>query len=104
MTNDEKIIFLQTETDESDVAILSAYLSLAAEIVLNRCYPFGSEKKEVPGKYCNKQIEIACYLLNKRGAEGQLTHTENGISRSYESAGVPESMLKDITPFCGVIK
>ena len=104
MTDNEKVLILQTMTSESDYPTLLAYLSLAAETVLNRCFPFGSDKKEVPGKYCNKQIEIACYLLNKRGAEGQLSHTENGISRSYESASVPESMLKDITPFCGVIK
>lgn len=91
-------------TSESDYPTLLAYLSLAAEIVLNRCYPFDDEKKEVPNRYSRKQLEIACYLLNKRGAEGQLSHTENGISRSYESASVPESMLKDITPFCGVIK
>ena len=103
MTDNEKILILQSMADESDYQTLLAYLSLAAEIVLNRCYPFGGGE-EVPARYCRKQIEIACYLLNKRGAEGQLTHTENGISRSYESASVPESMLKDIIPFCGLIK
>lgn len=42
-------------------------------------------------------------MLNKRGAEGQTSHTENGVTRQYESADVPSSMLKAITPYCGVI-
>ena len=42
-------------------------------------------------------------MLNKRGAEGQTSHSENGISRSYENADIPESMLKSIIPFCGVL-
>jgi len=50
------------------------------------------------------QLEIATYLLNKRGAEGQTAHSENGISRSYESADVPSSMLNQIVPHCGIIK
>lgn len=104
MTDAEKVSILQTMTNEYNDQTLLAYLSLAAEIVLNRCYPFSDERSEVPKKYVNKQIEIACYLLNKRGAEGQLSHTENGIGRSYESASVPESMLKEITPYCGVIR
>lgn len=84
---------------------LTVYLSLAEEAVLNRLYPFGCrEDKNIPSKYDYKVCEIACYLFNKRGAEGQTGHSENGISRSYESAGVPDSILKDIVPFVGVIK
>lgn len=88
-------------TDET----LTVYLSLAEEAVLNRLYPFGCrENKNIPSKYDYKVCEIACYLFNKRGAEGQTAHGENGISRSYESASIPDSMLKDIVPFVGVIK
>jgi hypothetical protein len=58
---------------------------------------------EVPRRYGYLQCEIAAYLLNKRGAEGQTGHSENGISRSYESADVPESMLSEVIPFCKVI-
>ena len=59
---------------------------------------------EVPTKYHHLQIEIAGYMLNKRGAEGQTAHTENGIVRQYENADIPASMLRTVTPFCGVIK
>lgn len=50
-----------------------------------------------------KQIEIAVYLYNKQGAEGETHHSENGVSRTYESASVPESMLSDISPIARVV-
>ena len=55
-------------------------------------------------RYDTLQCEIAAYMLNKRGAEGQTSHSENGISRSYENADIPSSMLKVVTPHVGVIK
>jgi len=89
--------------DGEDDNVLEAYLSIAAEAILNRLYPFKKET-EVPEKYTLTQVNIAVYLLNKRGAEGETRHNENGIDRTYESANIPESMLKDIIPHCGVFK
>lgn len=89
--------------DEKD-AVLVAYLKAAAAAVIAKAYPFRSDIDKVPDKYAMRQVEIAAYLINKRGAEGQLSHSENGISRSYESGDVPESMLKGITPYCGVVQ
>lgn len=93
---------LSSLTGETDENILLHYYELAEEIVLDRLYPFNNERKVLPQKYCLKCIQIAEYLYNKRGAEGQTAHNENGISRSYESASVPESMLADIVPFAGL--
>ena len=56
---------------------------------------------DVPRRYGYLQCEIANYLLNRRGSEGQLVHTENGINRTYEKADVPESMLSEIIPHVG---
>ena len=58
---------------------------------------------EVPEQYSYLQVEIATYLLNKRGGEGELSHSENGISRSYENGDVPESMMRQIVPMYGVL-
>lgn len=88
--------------DGEDDSLLEAYLSIAAEAILNRLYPYDNSKTEVPEKYALTQVNIAVYLLNKRGAEGELQHNENGIDRTYESADIPESMLKGIIPHCGV--
>lgn len=105
MTEEEKIKALKamiggSETDE----VLCTYLLIAGKKILARAYPYDTEKTEVPAQYDTLQCEIASYLLNKRGAEGQTSHSENGISRSYENADIPSSMLKVVTPHVGVIK
>ena len=104
MTQAEKVQLLKAMVGEFDSEeVLLAYLNIAGNKILNRAYPYGSQPEDVPQKYEVLQCEIATYLLNKRGAEGQTAHGENGISRSYESADVPESMLKAVTPMVGVI-
>lgn len=103
MTQEQKFMMLKATTGETDEVLLSAYLDLAGEKICNKCYPFSSGKRDIPEKYHTLQIEIACYLLNKRGAEGETAHSENGINRSYESASVPDSMLKSVVPFVSVL-
>ena len=105
MTNEEKITALRAmlgDTDDEDT-VLSAYLQMAGQKIINRAYPYKPDVEEVPRQYETLQVEIALYMLNKRGAEGQLSHSENGISRSYENGDVPASMLKSVTPYVGAI-
>ena len=81
--------------------VLISYLAIAGNKILRRAYPYDDTVTEVPRRYGYLQCEIAAYLLNKRGAEGQTSHSENGISRTYESADVPESMLSEVVPHVG---
>ncbi len=104
MTDEQKLAMLRKMTGESDDVMLSCYLAAAGEKICNRCYPFAHDRLDVPAKYHYLQVEIACYLFNKRGAEGQTSHNENGVNRSYESASVPESMLKNVVPFVSVFQ
>ena len=90
-------------TDDPSNAILLTYLRLAGEKILMRLYPYDDTKREVPYRYGILQAEIACYLYNRKGAEGETNHNENGINRAYESADVPESMLKNVIPYGKVI-
>ena len=99
MTREAMIQSVKAMTNESDDGTVLAFLDLAANVVLRRCYPYDPEQWQVPQIYEPIQIEIAAYLLNKRGAEGETAHSENGISRSYESATVPYSILRRIVPF-----
>ena len=103
MTELNKVSVLKGMTGELNEGVLLTYLDLAAEKVLRKAYPFRSDVTEVPDRYAMVQIEIACYLLNKRGAEGESYHSENGINRTYESASVPDSMLSEVVPYVGVI-
>lgn len=105
MTNEEKVKALKAMVGSSDSdEVLSTYLLLAGKKIIARAYPYDQTVTEVPVRYEYLQLEIAAYMLNKRGAEGQTAHSENGISRSYENADIPSSMLKAVTPHCGIIK
>ena len=66
-------------------------------------YPFTrpSYVVAVPARYENIQIQIAIELVNRKGAEGEMSHSENGTVRSYESGSVSSSLLKKIAPHCG---
>lgn len=104
MTNDEMAMMVSTMTGESNLEVVSAYLYMAGQKVLALAYPYDNTVTEVPPQYEHIQIDAAVYLLNKRGGEGQTGHTENGISRVYENADLPDSMLRGIVPLCGVVK
>ena len=97
-------ILLDKQGDNSEDDLLLMLLTLSAQKILDRVYPYDDSIKEVPSRYATKQVEIAVYLYNKRGAEGQISHSENTISRTYESADVPESLMKGITPYVGVFE
>ena len=101
---DQLKILLGKQGDNSEDDLLLMLLTLSAQKILERVYPYDDSIKEVPSRYATKQVEIALYLYNKRGAEGQISHNENGISRTYESADVPESLMKGITPYVGVFE
>jgi hypothetical protein len=94
---------LKILTGETDERLLLTLLSLSKERLINHLYPYHPEVTDLPGRYGGKQVEIAVYLYSKMGAEGQTAHSENGISRSYESADIPDSMLRDIVPLVKVI-
>lgn len=109
MTDVEKLALCRAMVDQSadtdgwSDSIVKSYLEMAGQKILSRAYPYDDTVIEVPRRYGYLQCEIAAYLLNKRGAEGELSHSENGISRTYENADVPDSMLRDIVPHCGLV-
>ena len=103
MTNEEKITMLEYMTGETDGSLLSTYLTLAGQIVLEKAFPFGNWPDAVPAQYDGVHVEIAAYMINKRGAEGETVHLENGVSRHWEDGGVSPSLLRRIVPFAGVV-
>lgn len=104
MNDNDIITIIKDATNEASDAVILSYFALAKQIVLNRLYPYDDTQTEVPARYLTNQIEITKYLLNKRGAEGEIMHSENGVARSYESADIPASLLRGITPFVGAVR
>ena len=103
MTDSEKIKMVATMTGETDEKVLATYLSLAGEKICRRAYPFDPDNTIVPRQYAGLQVEIAVYLLNKRGGEGEIRHGENGVDRSYENGDVPDSLMRQIVPVASVV-
>ena len=92
------------QTDNSLDALLEDLLDTAKNAIMLRRFPYAETfPAELEARYAEKQILIALDLFNKMGAEGQITHSENGISRTYESSWISKQLLEDIVPVCGVI-
>lgn len=90
-----------TESEENQLSVL---LQFSGQKILNQRYPFSDEvPSEVPGRYRTLQVRIAAELYSKIGAEGQTTHSENGISRAWESADVAQGLLSEVIPYLGVV-
>lgn len=106
MTPEEKLMRLEVliSPDTAGGELLMVLLEQSEGIVLNRRYPFGvPEGAAVPAEYEQIQLQIAVELFSKRGAEGQVAHSENGINRTYEAADVSPSLLRRIVPVCGSV-
>lgn len=82
---------------------LEDILESAKAVILSRRFPFGEQQTELEPRYNDLQIRIAVEMYNKRGVEGQTSHSENGVSRSYSSSSVSEELLREITPKVGVV-
>lgn len=101
--NELKVLLGVDSEDTAEEELLKVYLKIAERNVLNRLYPFSLPVATLPSRYNQKVVEIAQYLYLRRGSEGETSHSENGVSRSYESADIPKHMLSDIMPMVGVV-
>lgn len=104
MSDSEKLERLRLLLDPADTTsdeIANAYLDTAEQVVVAIAFPFGDGSEVMPEKYDEVQVEIAVYLLNKRGAEGETIHVEGGTHRHYESADIPVALRQRITPQVG---
>lgn len=104
MTTDELLEILKATCKDRGIPDVSDYTykqeikEAIAEI--NRCRRF-TPKEDVlyDKKYEDLIIPLCVSSLAKIGAEGQLSHSENGISRSYGADGkYPSSILQSIKP------
>lgn len=89
----ETMMMLLELTEDIDRIKCQFYLDSAADII-NIIRDTG----KVEPKYHNIQIKMAIELYNKQGAEGQTSHSENGISRVYSSSDISDALLSQITP------
>lgn len=67
---------------------------------INRCRRFvASDTVLYDSKYEDLIIPMCVSSISKMGAEGQNSHSENGVSRSYGTSGdYPKELLQEIIP------
>ena len=85
-------------------AILADCLESAKAAILNRRYPYGDYPAELEKRYEDLQYRCALAMYLKRGAEYEQSHSENGVSRSWGSEGIPAELLAEVVPLAGVVK
>ena len=112
---------LKARTGEEDDALLEDLIETAKNAILSRRFHFDewptrevtvivdgeevtTEETYVEPRYEDLQYRIALDLYNKIGAEGQISHSENGISRGYESSWISKELLDEVVPYVGVPK
>ena len=76
-------------SDNSQDDLLKDYLEDAKTDILELTH-----LKEIPGNLLPTQIRLAVIYYNKEGIEGQISHSEGGVSRSYIDDLPKEDMRK----------
>lgn len=107
MTDTEKLLLVRNQINEDSTVVsddvLTVYLLLACNKMLERLYPFDTDKdaSDLPSRYDVIQCELAARLYLRRGGEGETSHEENGVNRTYASVD-DEDILSRLTPFAKV--
>lgn len=84
-------------------AILTDCIESAKHAILSRRFPCGDYPDDVEPRYEDLQYRLAIEIYNRMGAEGELSHSENGISRSYDGSWASSQLLNEVTPYAGVV-
>lgn len=101
MSDEDKLAQVRSLTGAAgEDDILNAYLAAAKGYILNARNPFSDdpEGEEWETRFDSLQCEIAADMYFRRGAEGELAHDENGVKRTWGSAGVSSHLAQRITP------
>lgn len=109
---------LRYRTKEADDALLEDMIESAKSVILSRRFPYGDypvrdviqedgtvvQETFVESRYLDLQYRIALSVYDKDGADYEQSHSENGVSRSWGSEGVPKELIAEITPMCSPVR
>lgn len=84
---------------EASDAQIELELDMAKDAINDRRGYTPTEEQPIEDKYLNLQVLLAVEALSKYGAEGEKSHSDNGVSRSYENASpYSNTLLNRIIP------
>ena len=106
MTDAEKLEMLKTLlgiTNTASDALLTVYLKAAGSEILAWRYSYVAESAPiaVPTEYEMTQVFAVVSGFSQSGAENQVTHSENGISRTFKYADMIAYIRANVIPLVG---
>ena len=112
MNMEERLILRLTDNGVAPNAdIVRDCIETAKNAILSRRFPFREWTTEddfatatVEPRYLDLQFRIALDLYNRIGVEGEISHSENGITRHYDASWISTQLLDEVVPYCGVVK
>lgn len=107
MTADEKLEMTMALLGVSGAKyeeLLEIYLRVAEKEIIAWRYSYShSGPSEVPPEYEMTQIYAVIVGYSQSGAEGQLSHSENGISRMFKHEDMVKYIRSNVIPLAGVM-
>lgn len=105
MTNIER---LKVRLPEATEAELEDILISAEDVILSRCFvsvvnTSDEDKATALAVHNEKVLNAAVVIYNMRGVEGQVSHSENGVARTYADCAGMKPILESIIPRCDVV-
>lgn len=94
---------LKLRTGEADEALLLDCLESAKSAIMARRYPYGEWPEELENRYLDLQFRVALAIYLKRGGDFETSHSENNVSRSWSSEGIPQELLLEVTPLAKTV-
>jgi len=109
MINFEKIEMIKTlldfpRDDTSLNELISTYLLMAEKEIIAWRYSFSKERVSgVPEEYEMTQVMAVVAGYSQGGAENQLAHGENGITRTFKYSDMVAYIRAHVIPICKVV-
>lgn len=94
---------LKVRVPEATNAELEDVLESAKGVILSRAFvspetASNEDKETILATYNEKLLDVAVVIYNMRGVEGQISHSENGVARSYADCAGMKPILESIIP------
>lgn len=90
--------------DASEDSRINVYLSAAAKELISWRYSYsGKAPTDVPEEYEMTQIMAVVAGYSQSGAEGQATHSENGITRTFNYPDMLHYIRRNVVHKVGVL-
>lgn len=106
MSNDDKLDMLQTVLglDYSEMGRIEVYLTAAEKEIIEWRFSLSGNKPDMlPEEFDMTHVWAVVNGYSQAGAEGQSTHSENGVARTFNYADMIQYIHRNVRPLVGVL-